>query len=97
MVSVEDPFLPDVNLNRALAAENEQPLKQALLTAHREPRADAARVAAAFSAAATYGERFERRGIEPFELFRSEFGQNSCKFQERSPENQKNSGNFNIF
>ena len=53
MVSVEDPFLPDVNLNRALAAENEQPLKQALLTAHREPRADAARVAAAFSAAAT--------------------------------------------
>ena len=25
-------------------------------------------------------ERFDRRGIEPFELFTSEFGQNSVKF-----------------
>ena len=42
-------------------------------------------------------ERFDRRGTEPFELFRSEFGQNSCTIQEFSPENSKNSGNFNIF
>ena len=32
-------------------------------------------------------ERFDRRGIEPFELFRSEFGQNSFKIQEFSLEN----------
>ena len=38
--------------------------------------------------------RFDRRGTEPFELFRSEFGQNSCKIQKCSPENSKNSGNF---
>ena len=31
-------------------------------------------------------ERFDRRGTEPFELFRSEFGQNSCKIQEFSLE-----------
>ena len=42
-------------------------------------------------------ERFDRRGTEPFELFRSEFGQNSCKIQEFSLENSKNSENFNIF
>ena len=32
-------------------------------------------------------ERFDRRGTEPNELFRSEFGQNSCKIQEFSLEN----------
>ena len=32
-------------------------------------------------------ERFDRRGIEPFELFISEFGQNSFKIQELSLEN----------
>ena len=31
-------------------------------------------------------ERFDRRGIEPFELFTSEFGQNSFKIQEFSLE-----------
>ena len=34
-------------------------------------------------------ERFDRRGIEPFEPFRSEFGQNSFKIQEFSLENSK--------
>ena len=29
---------------------------------------------------ATLVERFDRRGTEPNELFRSEFGQNSCKY-----------------
>ena len=45
-------------------------------------------------------ERFDRRGIEPFELFRSEFGdfgQNSFKIQEFSLENSNNSENLNIF
>ena len=42
-------------------------------------------------------ERFGRRGTEPNELFRSEFGQNSCKIQEFSLENSKNSENFNMF
>ena len=42
-------------------------------------------------------ERFDRRGIEPFELFRSEFGQNSVKIQECSLENLKKSEIFNIF
>ena len=32
-------------------------------------------------------ERFDRRGTEPFELFRSEFGQNPFKVQEFSLEN----------
>ena len=36
-------------------------------------------------------ERFGQRGTEPNELFRSEFGQNSCKIQEFSLENSKNS------
>ncbi len=40
--------------------------------------------------------RFDRRGIEPFELFRSEFGQNSFKIG-ISLENSKISENFNIF
>ena len=30
----------------------------------------------------TWVERFGRRGTEPNELFRSEFGENSCKIQE---------------
>ena len=44
-------------------------------------------------------ERFGRRGTEPNELFRSEFGQNSFKnlIQEFSLENSKNSEKFNIF
>ena len=37
----------------------------------------------------TWVERFDRRGIEPFELFRSEFGQNSFKIQEFSVESSK--------
>ena len=43
---------------------------------------------AAFGIAAVYFrvERFDRRGTEPFELFRSEFGQNSFKIQEFSLE-----------
>ena len=36
-------------------------------------------------------ERFDGRGTEPFELFRSEFGQNSVKTQELLLENSKNS------
>ena len=43
-------------------------------------------------------ERFDRRGTEPFELFTSEFVQNSCKIQEFSLENSKIiSENFNSF
>ena len=42
-------------------------------------------------------ERFDRRGTEPFELFRPEFAQHSVKIQEFSLENSKISGNFNIF
>ena len=34
------------------------------------------------AALATLVERFDRRGIEPFELFRSEFGQNSVRIKE---------------
>ena len=51
-------------------------------------------------AGAAWVERFDRRGIEPFELFTSEFGQNSFKIQEFSLENSKISEkifNFNIF
>ena len=44
----------------------------------------------------TWAERFDRRGTEPFELFRSEFGQNSFKIQEFSLENSKCSEIFNI-
>ena len=47
----------------------------------------------------TLVERFDRRGTEPFELFRSEFGQNTCKIKEFyfSQKIQKiKSGNFNI-
>ena len=35
----------------------------------------------AVSAPQALVERFDRRGIEPFELFTSEFGQNSVKIQ----------------
>ena len=42
-------------------------------------------------------ERFDRRGIEPFELFTSEFGQNFVKIQYILLDNSKNSGCFNIF
>ena len=42
-------------------------------------------------------ERFDRRGSEPFEPFRSEYGQNSFKIQEFLPENSKISEKFNIF
>ena len=42
-------------------------------------------------------ERFGRRGTEPNELFRSDFGQNSFKIQKCSLENSKNSENFIIF
>ena len=38
-------------------------------------------------------ERFGRRGTEQNELLRSEFGENSCKIQEFSLENLKNSEN----
>ena len=41
-------------------------------------------------------ERFDRRGTEPFELFRSEVGQNSFKIQEFSLENSNISEIFNI-
>ena len=41
-------------------------------------------------------ERFDRRRTEPFELFRSEFGQSSFKIQEFSLENSKISEIFNI-
>ena len=47
--------------------------------------------------AVTLVERFGRRGTEPNELFRSEFGHNSFKIQELSLENLKKSENFNIF
>ena len=49
-------------------------------------------------AAGALVERFGRRGTEQNELFRSEFGQNSCKIQEFSllVENSKNSEIFNI-
>ena len=59
--------------------------------------AEAERALAADRAARDLGEMFDRRGTEPFELFRSEFDQNSRKIEEFSPENSKNSGNFNIF
>ena len=36
-------------------------------------------------------ERFDRRGIEPFELFRSEFGQNSVRIREMLLEFIRNS------
>ena len=39
------------------------------------------------AAVAAWVERFGRRGTEPNELFRSEFGQNSVKIQEFSVEN----------
>ena len=42
-------------------------------------------------------ERFDRRGIEPFELFKSEFGQNSFKIQDVLLENSKSLENFNTF
>ena len=49
-------------------------------------------------------ERFDRRVIEPFELFRSEFGQRCVRIQEfllefirNDRRNPKNSGMFNIF
>ena len=42
-------------------------------------------------------ERFGRRGTEPNELLRSEFGQNSFKIQEFSSENLRKSMNFNSF
>ena len=42
-------------------------------------------------------ERFDRRGTEPNELFRSEFRQNSSKIQEFSLESSNISENFNIF
>ena len=42
-------------------------------------------------------ERFDRRGNEPFELFTSEFVQNSFKIQYISLENSKMSEIFNIF
>ena len=45
-------------------------------------------------------ERFDRRGTEPFELFTSEFGQDSVRIQESLLEfirNPKISGMFNIF
>ena len=44
-------------------------------------------------------ERFDRRGIEPFELFTSEFGKNSLRIEEILLEfsrNPKNSGMVNI-
>ena len=47
----------------------------------------------------TWVERFDRRGTEPFELFRLEFGQNSFKIQEFwiFARKFKISENFNIF
>ena len=41
-------------------------------------------------------ERFDRRGTEPFELFRSEFGQNSVRIKEILLEFIRNSESFNI-
>ena len=49
--------------------------------------------AAAVEAVANWVERFDRRVIEPFELFRSELGQNPFKNQEFSLENLKISEN----
>ena len=49
----------------------------------------AAAVPCIFGAVPLLVERFDRRGTEPFELFRSEFGQNSFKIQEFSLENLK--------
>ena len=40
-------------------------------------------------------ERFDRRGTEPFELFRSEFGQNSFKIQE--PEGMYTESGFYLY
>ena len=42
-------------------------------------------------------ERFGRRGTEPNEQFRSEFGQNSFEIQDFSVESLKSSEKFNIF
>ena len=44
-------------------------------------------------------ERFDRRGTEPFELFKSEFGQNIIFFQNSGmfARNFKNSENFKFF
>ena len=58
------------------------------------PAAEAERKFAAFALVG----RFDRRGTEPFELFRSEFGQNSFKIQEFSLENSNflANENFNI-
>ena len=44
--------------------------------------------------ARSWVERFGRRGTEQNELFRSEFGQNSCKIQEFPLESSKISKNF---
>ena len=49
------------------------------------PRARAAAAPRGFEAL-TSVERFDRRGTEPNELFRSEFGENSFKIQEFSLE-----------
>ena len=48
----------------------------------------------------TWVERFDRRGTEPFELFRSEFGQRCVRIQgifARIHQKFKKSGMFNIF
>ena len=57
-------------------------------------------ISALWMQVATWVERFDRRGIEPFELFTSEFGPNSLRIEEMLLEfirNPKISGTFNIF
>ena len=62
--------------------------------AQRSLHLQARRGPAGTAAARALVERFDRRGIEPFELFTSEFGQNYFKIQEFSLENSKFSENF---
>ena len=61
----------------------------------RQPRMDLADSAQPVTAPHLV-ERFDRRGIEPFELFRSEFGRNSVKTQELFLENSTISEIFDI-
>ena len=69
-------------------AENEQHFAEMLLVFLEMLPEDAEAAAAeeaedaeAAEDAEGWVERFDRRGIEPFELFTSEFGQNVVKFQ----------------
>ena len=72
---------------RALPRPGRGP-SQAAARLHAGALAGAAAAAAAQRVRALV-ERFDKRGTEPFELFRSEFGQHSVKIHEFSLENSK--------